>query len=594
MGNRCYRRKPVAINMDDLKHILDKVQKPGRYIGEEVNSVRKNFSADRISVCLAYPDMYEVGMSYLGMKILYHLLNERDDCLCERVFAPWDDMEKELVNENLKLFSLESKTEVHKFDIVGFSLAYELTFTNVLNMLHLSGITLFSDQRREEEPLVIAGGACCYNPEPMSKFIDAFLIGDGEESLPVFLDEYKKLKSGSASRREILKALAKLPGVYVPAFYAAEYREGRFCGIRPTEEGLPSVIEKRHVDDLENAYYPVKQIVPLIKIVHDRIVVEVMRGCPNQCRFCQASAVNRPVRLRSPQRVREICRETYRNTGYEQIALLSLSSVNYPHLPELIKGLNEDFKGKGAGIAIPSLRVDEKFYRLPEMMSVIRKAGLTFAPESASENVLQAVKKDVDYQVLCKSALQAYSHGWRKLKLYFIVGFPGEPEDEAEKIIRMAHDLSRLKRKVSKGAAEIKVSVNPFIPKPHTPLQWLGMRDKSALTDVKNALLSGSSKKVQIEFHDINKSVLEATLSRGDRRMGDVIYHAWKNGARMDGWSEFFNFSIWEESFKHNGIDLWRLAVERYSLDDALPWSHIGSGVGEKFLKAELAKSGLF
>ena len=353
------------------------------------------------------------------------------------------------------------------------------------------------------------------------------------------------------------------------------------------------MIEKRHLPDLENAYSPVKQIVPLIKIVHDRIAVEVMRGCPNRCRFCQASGVNRPVRMRSPERLRRICRETYLNTGYEQIALLSLSSINYPHLPELVKGLNGDFRGKGVSISIPSLRVDEKFYDLPEMISVVKKSGLTFAPESANDYVRQAIRKDIDPEVLCRSALEAYRHGWRKLKLYFMVGFPGEPEAETENIIRLARDLSRLKKEVSGGAAEIKVSVNPFMPKPHTPFQWLGMREKNVLAEARNKLLVNSSRKVQLEFHDINKAALEACLSRGDRRIGNVIYSAWKKGAKMDGWSEFFNFSIWEESFKDNGLDVWRLAAGTYGLDETLPWSHINAGIDERSLKAELAASGL-
>ncbi|MFQ5952255.1 MAG: TIGR03960 family B12-binding radical SAM protein [Candidatus Omnitrophota bacterium] len=571
--------------MTGLKRILGRVQKPGRYMGEETNSVRKNFSGDKTSIALAYPDTYEVGMSYLGLRILYHLLNERDDCLCERVFAPWDDMEKELTAEGLKLFSLESKTEINRFDIVGFSLSYELTYTNVLNMLHLSGITVLSQRRGEDEPLVIAGGACCYNPEPMTKFIDVFLIGDAEESILEFVDEYKKLKRQAIGRKKMLRSLAKLPGVYVPALY----KDGR-----PVEKDVPSRIEKRLVDDLENAYYPVKQIVPLVKIVHDRIAVEVMRGCPNRCRFCQAGAVNRPVRLRSPERVRSLCLQTYQNTGYEQIALLSLSSINYPYLTELVRNLNDDFRDKGVGISIPSLRVDEKFYDLPEMVSSLRKGGLTFAPESADYQVRQAIRKDIDPQVLCKSALQAYSHGWRKLKLYFMVGFTGKKTDEASKIIGLARDLSQLKKKVSKGAAEIKVSVNAFIPKPQTPFQWLGMRERSGLAGLRKELLSGSGRKVQIEFHDIDRSALEACMARGDRKIGDVIYTAWKKGAKMDGWSEFFDFSIWKDSFAEHGVDLWHFAGKSYALDDKLPWSHISAGVDGGVLKEELAESGLF
>jgi radical SAM family uncharacterized protein len=578
----------------ELKDILDKVQKPGRYIGEETNCVRKRFSNNKTSIVLAYPDLYEVGMSYLGLKILYHLLNERDDCVCERVFAPWDDMERELRRSGRKLFSLESKTEINKFEIVGFSLSYELTYTNVLNMLHLSGITIETASRRDDEPLVIAGGACCYNPEPMSKFIDVFLVGDAEESILEFVDEYKKLKKKSTGRKEMLRSLARLAGVYVPSLYKEEYKEGSFYRIKPLDDGVPPAIEKRFVDDFENSYYPVKQIVPLIKIIHDRIAVEVMRGCPNRCRFCQAGAVNRPLRMRSPERIRKICRQTYQDTGCERIALLSLSSINYPHLTELVKALNEDFYDKGVGISIPSLRVDEKFYDLPEMISVIRKGSLTFAPESASDSIRQSIRKDIDIQVLCKSALQAYRHGWRKLKLYFMVGFPGEKEVEAEKIIALARDLSQLKKETSKGAAEIKVSVNAFLPKPHTPFQWLGMRDRSALADARERLISASRGKIRAEFHNINKSILEACMSRGDRRVSDAIYTAWEKGAKMDGWDEFFNFSLWKESFSEHGMDLESFACKTYALDDALPWDHISTNLDDGALKGELMDSGLY
>ncbi|MGB3113450.1 MAG: TIGR03960 family B12-binding radical SAM protein, partial [Candidatus Omnitrophota bacterium] len=540
------------------------------------------------------PDVYEVGMSYLGLKILYHLLNEREDCVCERVFAPWADMEKGLLMSGMRLFSLESKTEIRKFDIVGFSLSYELTYTTVLNMLDLSGIPVLSEDRGEDEPLVIAGGACCYNPEPMSRFIDAFLIGDAEESVLEFIDEYRKLKKRGVGRKGILKALAHVPGVYVPSLYRAEYRENSFFRLTPLDEGIPSRIEKRSVVDLDRSYYPVKQIVPLVKIVHDRIAVEVMRGCPNRCRFCQAGAVNSPVRLRSLECVREICRLTYRHTGYEQIALLSLSSINYPYLLELVKGLNEDFAGQGVGITIPSLRVDEKFYDLPEMISVVRKGGLTFAPESASGDIRRSIRKDIDIQVLCRSALQAYHHGWRKLKLYFMVGFPGEKDDEVARILSLARDLSLLKKEVSKGAAEIKVSINAFSPKPHTPFQWTGMSAKEKLAGIRKALYLNSFRKVQIEFHEINKSLLETCMARGDRRTGDVIHTAWRKGARMDSWDEFFDFSLWEGSFAEHGMDPWGLARKTYSLEDTLPWEHIDTGTSKEFLKREFAASGLF
>ncbi|MEA3489191.1 MAG: TIGR03960 family B12-binding radical SAM protein [Candidatus Omnitrophota bacterium] len=580
--------------MNELKEILNKVQKPGRYVGEETNSVRKRFEKNRTTVLLAYPDTYEIGMSYLGMRILYHLLNERDDIICERVFAPWGDMEKELKRSGRKLFGLESKTDMDKFDIIGFSLSYELTYTNVLNMLFLGGVSVKAEERSEEEPLVIAGGACCYNPEPVSSFFDAFLIGDGEESLPGFIDAYRKAKRKSRDRKELLKSLAGLPGVYVPSLYKAEYAGKQFLGLRPREEGIPDVVERTIVEDFENAYYPMKQIVPLVKIVHDRTAVEIMRGCPHACRFCQATAVNRPVRIRSKGRVRDICRKTYEHTGNERIALLSLSSVNYPDLAGLVRELNEDFTGKGVGLSIPSLRVDESFYKLPEMISAIRKTGLTFAPESASKEIRDSIGKRINFQVLCKSASLAFQHGWRRLKLYFMVGFPGEPENEADRIIDLARDLSCIRKKASGGAADIKVSVNPFVPKPHTPFQWIGMKGTSELSRIKDNLNRGSTRKIKVEFHDLEQSLLEACLSRGDRRLSEIIFTAWKKGAKMDCWKDFFDFSIWEKAFEENGRDIRDYARKNYDPGSVLPWDHIKTGVDKGYLREELRASSLY
>jgi len=579
--------------MNTLREILANVQKPGRYIGEETNIVRKKFSKNLVSVALAYPDAYEVGMSYLGLKILYHLLNERDDVVCERVFAPWPDMEEKLISSGRRLFSLESKTDINQFDILGFSLSYELTYTNVLNMLHLSGITIRSRERGNDEPIVIAGGACCSNPEPMSEFIDVFFIGDAEETLPMFIEKYQKIKRPSVKRYELLKELSDLPGIYVPSLYTDEYHSGSFVRLSPKDADIPSKIEKSITPDLEKAYYPVKQVVPLIKIIHDRIAVEIMRGCPNKCRFCQATAMNHPVRLRRPETIRKICNQTFNNTGYEKIALLSLSSVNYPYLMELVRNLSADFQGKGVEISIPSLRVDEAFYELPEMVSAIKKTGLTFAPESPSSDILESIGKDIDLKVLCRSAEIAYRHGWNRLKLYFMVGFPLMME-EVENIISMARDLSNTRKAVAKGPAEIKVSVNPFVPKPHTPFQWLGMQDRGLLTMKKNYLISRSSRKIQIDFHDINKSLLEGCLSRGDRRMARVIYSAWEKGAKMDSWTEFFSFSIWEEAFREKGLDMQELATRTYALEEELPWAHVKTGMNNERLKTELLASGFY
>jgi radical SAM superfamily enzyme YgiQ (UPF0313 family) len=425
----------------------------------------------------------------------------------------------------------------------------------------------------------------------MSPFIDAFLIGDGEEALPAFALECRKLKALGLDRKGMLKALSLLKGVYIPSLYRAEYEGARFKGLTPLE-GAPGKIEKNAVE-LETAYYPVKQIVPLVKIVHDRIAVEVMRGCPNKCRFCQASAINRPVRIRSLEKVLELCRETYKNTGYEQLALLSLSSVDYPHIGKLVEALNAEFREKGVGISIPSLRVDEAFYDLPEMISLIRKAGFTFAPEAASDSMRKAIGKDIDLNVLCKSAELAYRNGWKRLKLYFMVGFPGEAEEEAARILEVARRIYDIKRSVSKGPAEIKLSVNPFMPKPHTPFQWLGMRDREYLEKVRRILLSGSSARIEVEFHNLDQSILEAAMSRGDRRTGEAIYAAWRAGSRMDGWKEYFNFRVWEQAFADRGMDMATVAGETYSPEENLPWSHITGGVSHERLKSELEASGL-
>ncbi|MDD4013198.1 MAG: TIGR03960 family B12-binding radical SAM protein [Candidatus Omnitrophica bacterium] len=575
-----------------LKDMLSRVYKPGRYTGGETNSVVKEHGPGKVSIALAYPDMYEIGMSYLGIKILYHLLNERDDVVCERVFAPWPDMEAELRTQGESLFSLETRTPLAKFDVIGFSLSYELTYTNVLNILDLSGIPVRSDTRGEGDPIIIAGGASAYNPEPISPFIDAFLLGDGEEALPAFLEAYRALKDGGAGRNDILRGLARLKGVYVPSFYRAMHDEaGEFLWLEPCVDGVPRVIESSRVE-LENAYYPVKQIVPFIKVVHDRIAIEVMRGCPNACRFCQASAVTRPVRLRSPEKVRELCLKTYENTGYEQVSLLSLSSVNYPHIGKLAAQLIKDLKPKGIGLSIPSLKIDEAFYELPEMISEIRKAGLTFAPETASDETRKAIGKDLDITVLCRSAEIAYKHGWRRLKLYFMVGFPGEAEDEAERIISLAKELSELKKGVSGAPAEVSVSVNPFTPKPHTPFQWLGMRDRAYLEKVRSRLTGRNTRKVEVEFHDIDQSMLEAALSRGGRRTAEAVHAAWKAGSRMDSWREHFNYGRWKDAFKTAGLDLEEEASRIYRPGSPLPWGHILPGYGEEKLAAEFARSG--
>ncbi|MBF0493581.1 MAG: TIGR03960 family B12-binding radical SAM protein [Candidatus Omnitrophica bacterium] len=580
--------------MSILTQILQKVHKPGRYIGGEINSVRKLFKTDTISFALAFPDIYEIGMSHLGLVTVYHLLNEIENVNCERVFAPWHDMEAEMKKEGIPLFTLESKKPVREFDFFGFSMTYELNCTNILNMLSLSDVSILSKDRKEDEPIVVAGGGANCNPEPMSDFIDIFVIGDAEELLPEFMEMYASMKNTNMSRNDKLLRLSGIEGIYVPRFYSGEYEGNMFKGLNRLTDGAPACIKKRAVMDLDKAYYPVKQLVPYIKVIHDRISMEIMRGCPNRCRFCQAGYISRPLRLRKVETIINKCLETYKHTGHNQISLLSLSSVNYPYLAELIKALNGTFEKYGVGLSIPSLRIDESFYEVPEMIAIIKKTSLTFAPETALMELQKAIGKETNFDIFCKSVLEAYTHGWEKLKLYFMIGFPGDPEKEISSICKWTETISQLRTRVGKGPAEIKASINPFVPKPHTPFQWLGMQDENFFSRQKDILLGKKYKRLKFEVHDVPKSLLEGALSRGDRLTGKIIFSAWKKGARFDAWPEFFNFSIWDEAFKENGRDLSKEAARFIPLEDPLPWGHIDVGTDVAKLKSELLESGFY
>ena len=562
--------------MSSLSELLMQVQKPARYIGGEWNMVKKEWTADKVKVLLAFPEVYEVGMSYLGLKILYGILNKRDDCLCERVFSPWPDFEEILKKNKMSLFSLESRRAIKEFDIIGISLAWELNYTNCLNLLDLGGIPLKSSERGEEDPIVIAGGPACYNPEPMSEFIDAFVIGDGEEVVCELIDMYKK----GLDRKELLKELAKTPGVYVPSLYEAAYNDdGTIKSFLPKEKDLRRKIQKRVVKDLDNSFYPTDQLVPYIQIVHDRIMLEIMRGCKHACKFCQAGTTYRPRRERSKETIVRIAKEAYSKTGYEEITLLSLSSGDHSHIKEIIEELNSEFKEKGVSVSVPSLRIEDSLSRLPALISQVKKTGLTFAPEAGSECLRKVISKNIDIEKLMEALRESYRSGWRRVKLYFMIGLPTEKEEDLEKIVKLLYRVSNLKREIDGKDAQVTASINAFVPRPHTPFQWEPMEPIDTLSRKKNFLRSGvKSRMVEMDFNSFHMGYLEAVFARGDRRLSAVVHEAWRRGAKFDGWIEHFNFNLWLESFKEKSLDPDFYASRRRDPDEILPWNFIDIG----------------
>lgn len=566
-----------------LEELLLTVQKPGRYVGGEWNAIRKEWSDDKVKFLLAFPDLYEIGMSNLGMKILYGILNERSDCLCERVFAPRSDFEDVLRANKIALYSLESRKPINEFDIVGFSLAYELGYTNVLNMLDLGGVPIKSYERRDGDPLVIAGGTSCYNPEPMAEFIDAFVIGDGEEVVGEIVDAYKE---GQGSRKILLQMLAKIKGVYVPSLYRVEYKpDMTIKKFYPQDPETPKRIEKRIVKNLDAAFYPTRQIVPNITIVHDRIALEIMRGCVHACSFCQSSATYRPCRQRSIEKILELARESYRATGFDEISLLSLSSGDYPAITELIEKLNNEFTAKAVSISVPSLRVEDVLRDLPGLISKVKKSGLTFAPEAGSARLRKVLNKNIDMDKLSEAALESFKKGWRRVKLYFMVGLPTENEEDIRGIGILVNTLSNLRATTGQSPAFVKASINAFVPKPHTPFQWESMDEKKTLEKkigiLKSIVKSG---KTELDFHALNMSYLEAVLSRGNRKLSEVIRGAWISGARFDGWGDVFNFDRWLSAFEEAGVDHAFYAQRTIDHDEILPWDFIDVGTDKATL----------
>ncbi len=578
---------------DRLERLLDTVLKPARYTGGEMNAVCKPFSDADVTFAFCFPDSYEVGMSHLGIKILYDIINRRPWALCERVFMPWPDMADGMRRENLPLFSIESRTPLRQFDIVGFTLQYEMCYTNILEMLDLADIPVFSKDRTDG-PLIVAGGPCAYNPEPLAPFIDAFQIGDGEELMVEFIECVRTCKAEGLSRMETLRRLATLDGVYVPAFYQETYNEdGTLASFTPTDPVAPARVRRRVVLDLDKAAYPESFVVPYTEAVFDRITLEIMRGCTRGCRFCQAGMLYRPVRERSLETLLKQADSLERSTGYEEISLSSLSSGDYTHLTELVCALTERYADKKVSVSLPSMRLDSIVKPSLEEAQKIRKSGLTLAPEAGTQRLRDVINKGVTEEDLVRAVTDAFESGWSTVKLYFMIGLPTETDEDLEGIGHLAQDVIgayfSVPKNVRARGLRVTCSASSFVPKPFTPFQWFGQDTHDQIVEKQTKLrdILHNVKGVNFNYHESELSMLEACFARGDRHMGDVLYAAWKNGCRMDGWSEFLNYEGWLKAFDDCGLDPAFYANRGRGENELLPWDFIDAGVTRAFLWRE-------
>ncbi len=579
------------------EELLSKVEKPGRYIGTEWNSIHKNPETVDIRFAFCFPDVYEVGMSHLGMKILYHLLNDQQDIFCERVFAPWPDMEEVMRKTGIKLFGLESRDFIDSFDFVGFTLQYEMSYTNIVNMLDLAGIPKRSGERNEGHPFVVAGGPCAYNPEPLYDIVDFFMLGEGEEQLLEVMEHYRKWKDSKGTREEFLKMAASVRGVYVPKFYNVEYNEdSTIKSIKPIKEDIPGKVRKRVIKNLKGSYFPDKIVVPFIDIVHDRIMLEIFRGCTRGCRFCQAGMIYRPVREREVEELLEIADRLIQSSGYEEISLSSLSTSDFSKLNELVERLVSRYKSSRIGLSLPSLRIDSFSLKLVQEVQKVRKSGLTFAPEAGTQRMRNVINKGVDEEDLLNSVGAAFETGYSSVKLYYMIGLPGETMEDIQgiadltfKVVDRYYQVPKEKR--GKGL-NVTASASSFVPKPFTPFQWEPQDPINTLIE-KQRYLQKAIKKKQITFnwHEPYVSYMEAVFARGDRRLCDVLIRAWELGCKFDGWDQYFDFEAWLQAFKDTGADPDFYAARRRELDEVLPWDHIDVGVTKKYLRGEYKKS---
>jgi len=560
------------------QRLLPHARRPGQYVGLEVNARCADVEAAEVTVALGFPDTYAIGVSHLGSQVLYHMLNDLPAVACDRTYCPTPDGEEIMRRTDVPLFGWESRRAIADFDIVGFSLPYELCVTNVLTMLDLAGLPIRAADRGEDDPLIIAGDSLADSPEPMADFIDLFLIGDGEEPLRALVDLVGEMKRRGAARDEIILAAAQsVPGAYAPRYYQpVRHAEGDPASVGPTRPDVPQTIDRACLPNLADSPEITRPLVPISEAVHERVVVEIMRGCPNACRFCQAGATRLPVRIRGVDEIVNTVRQALEATGYREVSLLSLSTSDYPHLDELIARLTDEFASRHVSISLPSLRVDSQLKHLPRLTATVRKGGLTIAAEAGSPRLRRAIRKRITEADMLAGVRAAYEAGWRRIKVYFMAGLPGETEADIDAIHDLCLRLSRTRKDVDGQLGAISASVSWFVPKPHTPMQWCPMRDAEYFFSVRNRLRDLSRRsQVNFKFHRIERSGLEGAIARGDRRLGAVIEAAWRAGARMDAWDDQFSYDTWAAAFESAGLDPADIAQRTLEPDAPLAWSHI-------------------
>ncbi|MDD5969626.1 MAG: TIGR03960 family B12-binding radical SAM protein [Candidatus Fimousia sp.] len=577
--------------------ILLTIEKPARYIGNEVNSVKKDLNEVDVRFCMCFPDVYEIGMSHLGIQILYDMFNRREDVYCERVYSPWTDLDKIMREQNIPLFALESQDPVKDFDFLGITIQYEMCYTNILQVLELSQIPIWAKDRTEKDPIVIGGGPCTYNPEPIAEFFDLFYIGEGETVYFDLIDLYKEAKESGCSRKEFLRKAAGIEGIYVPSLYQVTYHEdGTVKEMVPTQEGVPQKVKKQVVSDMTEATYPEKPVVPYIKVTQDRVVLEIQRGCIRGCRFCQAGMIYRPTRGRSLEALKDYAYKMLKNTGHGEISLSSLSSSDYLQLKELTYFLIEEFGKQGVNISLPSLRIDAFSLDVMSKVQDVKKSSLTFAPEAGSQRLRDVINKGLTEEVILNGALEAFKGGWNRVKLYFMLGLPTENEEDQKGIAYLAQKIAEEYYSIPKhernGRVQITASASFFVPKPFTPFQWATMLSPKEYMD--RAHLVNDTFKEQVnrkslsfKWHDAKTTILEGVLARGDRKVAQSVYEAYKSGCLFDSWTEYFDYGKWLEAFEKTGVDIDFYTTRPRDLDEVFPWDFIDIGVTKDFMKRE-------